>query len=79
MDLKHQINIKSIIRIIYSHNKNRLTEPGNGLVKRFLMELEMGPFPTELRKVNGTVSLQPRGARDGDIALATLIDKQTGT
>ena len=25
----------------------------------------MGPFPTELRKENGTVSLQPRGARDG--------------
>ena len=51
----------------------------NGLSMRFLMELEMGPFPTELCKENGTVSLQPRGARDGDIALATLIDKQTGT
>ena len=37
----------------------------NGLSMRFLMELEMGPFPTELCKENRAVSLQPRGARDG--------------
>ena len=51
----------------------------NGLSMRFFLELEMGPFPTELQIENRAVSLQPRGARDGDIALATLIDKQTGT
>ena len=39
----------------------------------------MGPFPIELCKENGTVSLQPRGARDGDLSLATLIDKENST
>ena len=33
----------------------------------FPMELEMGPFPIDLRKEKGTVPLQPRGARDGDL------------
>ena len=27
----------------------------------------MGPFPIELRKENRAISLQPRGARDGDL------------
>ena len=39
----------------------------------------MGPFPIELRKENRAISLQPRGARLGDIALATLIDKENST
>ena len=37
----------------------------NGLSMRFLMELEMGPFPIELQIENRAVSLQPCGARDG--------------
>ena len=37
----------------------------------------MGPFPIELQIENRAVSLQPRGARLGDIALATLGDKET--
>ena len=35
----------------------------------------MGPFPIELRKENGTVSLQPRGARDGTRTHDLLITK----
>ena len=39
----------------------------NGLSMRFSLELEMGPFPIELQIENRAVSLQPCGARDGDL------------
>ena len=39
----------------------------------------MGPFPIELQIENGAAKKQPRGARLGDIALATLIDKENST
>ena len=39
----------------------------NGLSMRFFLELEMGPFPIELQIENRAVSLQPCGARDGDL------------